>query len=634
MDQLETLKRRLYAKDKAPAPLHRSALTEREDSPTSGWGGDADREDNLEEPKRRSWLTLFLVVALIFFLSALAFAGYTLIRGANVISPANVELVLDGPETVKAGETLNLQVLIANKNTTALNSAYLIVEFAPGTRSPLDVTKELPRTRIPLDTIKSGSSLNQTIKGVVFGEKDAEQEIKVSVEYRIADSNAIFDKVSLFRYQISSSPVTLNLNLPTEVNSGQTVNLDLELVTSSDAPVRDLVVAASYPPGFTFTSATPQPAVGTNVWRLGDLPSGARPHIKVTGKLEGQDDDPKSFRFSVGMESDRNEGTIAVNYGEVFKVVTIKRPYVALNVSVGGDGLAQEYVAGSGEPVRVDISWINNLPTEVTDGEITVMLNGLALDPRTVVANEGFYQSATNQILWSKRTMPALSRLAPGESDQVSFNFASVPLIRTNNSIITRPTIDLTVTFRGRRVTADSSSEPIETTIKKQVKLNSVFQLAAAAKYHDGPFVNSGPLPPKAGQETTYTVVWSVVNSSNEVTQATVRATLPAYVRWLGQVSPNDEQVTFDESKGEVIWNIGVVNAGRGITSAAREASFQVAFLPSVSQVGDMPVLITNPTLSGTDAFTHRTLTNTKRSLDTVISSDSRYQQNYGTVVQ
>lgn len=634
MDQIEILKRRLYTKNKGPAPLTRSALLEREDNSVSGWGRNILSEDNLDRPKRRSWLTVFLILALAFFLSAIAFAGYTLYRGGNVISPANVELILDGPETVKAGETLNLQVLVANKNTTALNSADLIIEFAPGTRSPLEVTKEFSRTRIPLDTIKSGASINQTIKAVVFGEKDVEQQIKVSIEYRIADSNAIFDKVSFFRYQISSSPVTLNLTLPTEINSGQTVNLDLELVTSSDAPVRDLVVIASYPPGFTFTSATPPPAVGTNVWRLGDLPSGARSHIKVVGKLEGQDDDPKSFRFNVGLESDRAEGLIAVNYGEVFKVITIKRPYVALSVSVGGDSLAQEYIAGSSEPVRVDISWLNNLPTEVTDGELTVTFSGVALDPRTVVTNEGFYQSATNQIVWSKRTLPALSRLAPGASDQVSFNFASVPLNRSGNSIIARPTIDLNVTFRGRRVTVDSSSESIETIVKKQVKLNSVFQLASFGKYTDGPFVNSGPLPPKVGQETTYTILWSVVNSSSEVTDATVKATLPAYVRWGEKVSPDSEKVTFDESRGEVTWDIGVVDAGRGLISAAREVAFQVAFLPSVSQIGEMPVLIINPTLTGTDSFTHRVLTNTKRSLDTVISSDSRYQSNYGTVVQ
>ena len=235
-ERIETLKHRLYTRDRGEETLKRSSLTARSDAPPGGWRTADEREPNLRP--RRSWLTVLLIFSIIFFLIAAGFAGYTLYRGGNIISPTNVELLLDGPKTIKAGETLNLQVLMVNKNTTPLRSVDLIVEFASGTRSPLDVTKELPRTRLSLGTIKPGASINQAMKAVVFGEKDAEQEIKVSVEYRIADSNAIFDKVSFFRYEISSAPVALNLTLPPEINYGQSIDIDLEVVTTSAAPQR------------------------------------------------------------------------------------------------------------------------------------------------------------------------------------------------------------------------------------------------------------------------------------------------------------------------------------------------------------------------------------------------------------
>jgi len=632
--RIEALKRWLYTRDNDGRVFRRSTLDSLTTELAFGWEKTRHPNDQFSCSPRSSWLTIFLIVALIFFLSAVGFAGYTLYRGGNIISSANVELLIDGPKTVKAGETLNLQVLMSNKNTVPLYSVDLIIEFAPGTRSPLDVTKELTRTRVSVGTIKSGTSINQTVKAVAFGEKDVDQVIKISVEYRIADSNAIFDKTSVFHYQISSAPITLNLTLPTEVNSGQVVDLDLELTAMNDASIRDLVVVVAYPPGFTFTSATPPPAIGTNVWRLGDIPAGARPHLKILGKIEGQDDDSKSFRFSAGLESTRTEGEIAVNYGEIFKIMTIKRPFVALNISVNGESLAQEYVTGSGDFVRTDIAWTNNLPMEVTDGELTITLSGLALDQRTVATSDGFYQSATNQIVWRQGTLPALAHLAPGDHGQVSFNFASLPLIRSDRSVITRPTIDLNVSFRGRRTTVDSSGELIETTVKKQIKVSSVFQLASVAKYYDGPFTNTGPLPPKVGQETTYTILWSVINSSNDVTGATVRATLPAYVRWVGTMNPESESVTFDSSRGEVTWDLDAVDAGRGLTSAAREVAFQVVLLPSVSQIGETPVLITTPILSGTDSFTHQILTSAKKSIDIRIIGDSRYQPSDGAITQ
>ena len=568
---------------------------------------------------------------------AIAVAAYVFSRGGNLVSPANVELLIGGARAVKAGETLTLQVLVANRNTVALQSVDFIVEYPAGTRSPADLTKTLTRTRSSLEAINPGAVASQTIKAVVFGEKDTEQEIRVTIEYRLADSNAIFDKTATFRYDISDSPLNLLADWPTEVNAGQLLTLVFEIQNNSAVPLKDVVIKGDYPPGFIFRNAAPPPAVGrSDFWRLGELAAGDSRRLAVTGLVEGQHEDPKSFRFSAGTAKANAAGEIDLVYGELFKIVTIKRPSVGLTLVLNGETAAGELVADSGELLRADIAWINNSPTEITDGKIEASLQGEILDPRSVTVSDGFWQSADNLIVWQKGTTPALVRLAPGGAGQVSFTFSTQSLLDAGVSrrLIQNPNLELKIRFTGRQVAAGLPDEQIERVLNQKIKINTILQLAAAVLYSDGPFDNIGPLPPKVGQETTYTIVWSVINSSNPAREVRVKATLPTYVRWLGVVAPSEEAISFNEATGEVIWDLGVVEAGRGLVSAAREAAFQIAFRPSVSQVGETPVLVVSPTLTGADTFTGEVLTYpARRSLDTRLLNDSGFRSGDERVV-
>ena len=151
--------------------------------------------------------------------------------------------------------------------------------------------------------------------------------------------------------------------------------------------------------------------------------------------------------------------------------------------------------------------------------------------------------------------------------------------------------------------------------------------------YYTGPLKNTGPLPPKVNQETTYTIIWTITNSSNDISSAVVRTTLPTYVKWLGVVSPDSESVTYNEIGGEVVWNAGAIPAGTGINRAAREVAFQVSFLPSISQINQSPLLTSEIAISGNDNFTHTILRDTKRALSIKLSTDSIFLENQGIVV-
>ena len=140
-------------------------------------------------------------------------------------------------------------------------------------------------------------------------------------------------------------------------------------------------------------------------------------------------------------------------------------------------------------------------------------------------------------------------------------------------------------------------------------------------------------MPPKVTAETTYTIVWQVTNGTNKVSNARIRATLPAYVTWKGVVSPDSENVTY-EPDGEIIWNAANIEAGAGITREPKEVSFQVGFIPSITQVGSYPVLITETTLTAMDDFTGSIVNDTENSKDIKLTTDPYYVKEEGKVVK
>ncbi|MCC6290543.1 hypothetical protein IT398_00500, partial [Candidatus Nomurabacteria bacterium] len=550
-------------------------------------------------------------------------------RGRNLVSSGNVVLKITGPTEIAAGQELSLQTSITNKNQASLELVDLIVTYPSGTRVAGDTNQALVRERLPLGEIKPGETVNRLVRSVLFGEKGSRQTINFSVEYRLEDSNAIFDKNSSYSVDISSTPLVIQLDLPEEVNSNQEIVLNAEVQSNAESAIADPYVIVTYPAGFRFSKATPSPVRGQNVWRFASLNSGEKRTIQIRGTIEGQDDEQKSFRVSAGTMEDENADDLSATLGATFSTLTIKRPYVSLVVTTNGSAVS-EYPSNSREPLRVDIDWVNNLAGEITDAEVVANIVGGGLDPTTVSSGRGFYNSRAGNILWSKVNDDKLGVITPGSSGRNSFSFSSISLVGGVGAGLRDPVITLEVEFRGKRISDSGNTEPVFSSVTQKIKLNSDIQLTGEVLQRTGPFQNRGPLPPKVDQETTYTIVWSVLNSSNNLEGAKVTATLPSYVKWLGVREPTSETISFQSSisgGGDLIWDLGAVAPGVGTISSARRVSFQVSLTPSLSQVGEAPALVLDSTFSGLDTFTRQALTaKLRRALNTTLTNEPGFQ--------
>ena len=96
-----------------------------------------------------------------------------------------------------------------------------------------------------------------------------------------------------------------------------------------------------------------------------------------------------------------------------------------------------------------------------------------------------------------------------------------------------------------------------------------------------------------------YVVHWGLSNTLNKAKSVQVEAVLPAYVKWIGDVAPSNENIQFISSSNTVIWNVGSVDVGMGSIFSPREAEFKIGLSGS-----DGSDILEQTKLTGIDEFT------------------------------
>jgi hypothetical protein len=630
--RIEELKKSLYSRN---AP---DVRTRRHQSLHSRSLGDVktDWEHPKEEPLGEdfneeyagtgsSFFTKVLIGSLIFFVIALGIGAYLVLRGSNIVSANNIDINLAGPVSVSGGEPVAFNVQVTNKNSIPLQVVNVDVEFPSGTADPQDTTHELKSFQKLIPDVAPGKVGQQAVSAVLYGQENTRKTISVIVNYRVTGSSATFTKQKDFEVLINSSPLTLSISSFKEVNSNQDLNFDVTVTSNSKEVVKNLLLGATYPFGYKFTSADPKPInSGNSVWNIGDMPPGGKRVIHIEGKVTGQDGDLRVFKYGVGVPDTANPKTIGTEYISNSQTVTINKPFLALGLTLDGDDKATSYTGSFDGPMHGQITWFNNLPTSIINAEIHLHLSGTAYDKGSIKPDSGFYDSINDEIVWNKVTTPDLGMVGAGDSGVVTFSITPRDLSTPAFPVI-NPAISLAVSAQANRISEANVPQAISASITKDVKISSNVALSGQVVRSVGGIANSGPIPPKAEQTTTYTILWTVYNTSSTIDGVQVKATLPPYVKWMNVINPTNEDISYDSVSGQVTWNVGNLSAYVGSGSDKRIAAFQIGFTPGVDLIGQPPALIGPSVLTARDDFTGQQLTNTIQSMNTRFSTDPSF---------
>ena len=633
--RIEELKKGLYSRN-APdiRRRHHLHLQQKEFSVPSDWEHPPEESFSDEEANQRyekpgmSFFTKLLIGSVLFFVLALGIGAYLIWRGSDIVSANNIDINLAGPVSVAGGEPVSFTVQVSNKNSVQLQVVNLSVSYPTGTANPADTTKALKNFQILMPDLNAGGTDQQAISAVLFGEQNTTKTIAVTVDYRVQGSSATFSKEKDFDILINSSPLSLSVDSFKQVNSNQELDLDVSVVSNSKEVIKNLLLNAAYPFGFTFTSSSPSPIQNDHAtWAIGDLPAGGKAVIHIKGKIQGEDGDTRVFKFAVGVPGQTTNSTvktIGTEYIATTQTVSIEKPFLSVNLSLGGDATTQDYIGQFDQSVQGQIAWFNNTTSAVIDGEIHLSLTGSVLDKGSVDAQGGYYDSANNQIVWNTVTTPALSSIAAGNGGTVNFSFTPRNL-STKSNPITNPQAALVVNAKANRISEANVPEEIDSSATRNVKVSSNAALSEQVVRSTGPFANIGPVPPKAEQDTTYTVIWTIYNTTSTLDGVQVTATLPPYVTWMGNVNPTSTDISYNKVNGQITWNLGNVAVYAGQGSGQYQVAFQVDMKPGADLVGQTPTLVGQANLTARDDFTGATVTNTVQPANTRFSTDPAF---------
>jgi uncharacterized repeat protein (TIGR01451 family) len=520
----------------------------------------------------------------------------------NTYSTENLKLELLAPSSAPMGEEITYTIRYKNNGDARLENVMLIFEYPSGS-TPSQGTNE--RVSQPIEDIYPGQEQNLSFKARLFGKEGEIKEAKALMQYTPKNLNAKFESNTSVSTSISQVPLNFELDLPSRTESSQSFTFDLNYFSNSEYPLSGLRIKIEYPEGFTFQSASPVP-IGENEWKVGLLNKASGGRISVKGTLQGESQEVKIFRATMGSWK---EGKFTV-FKEATKGIEITNPKLLISQTVNG---SPSYTAFPGDALHYVISFKNVDEKSLENLFLIVNLEGRPFDLASVKAEQGKFKEGDTSIIWEAKDVTKLRFLGKGEEGKVEF------WVNVKESWEQFSSQDENFTLRDKVILSDTKEE-------FELKVNSRLIIEQSAHYQDEVFGNSGPLPPQAGTQTTYTVIWQVKNLYNDAENVTVRAIVPQEVSLTGKIFPDDAPLTLDSVSREIVWKVGEVAAGTGVFDPVTSIAFQVALLPTAAQRGSVAQVMGEAKVQGSDVFSEQTLAGLSNPLTANLPDDSSAQ--------
>ena len=627
---LEELKKRLYKRDngiqdrpKPPAEFEPGAPSLPPSTSTPQWTEQPLKSGLSVGQKRIIWLAGILII-----LGLAALAGWLFWRSWHSFDKGQVALEIFGQERLVSGEDTTYIVRYKNNTKTILKNAFLTFVFSeqaiPQDKENLETRGGFPTIKKMVGDIGIGQEGQIEFKARILGDKDSQQKFSAKLEYRPANINSDFANEAKFTSAVISVPLILSFDLPDRLVSGQTLNFALRYLNTSDAIFSDSKIKIEYPAGFNFVSALPSPSEGNNVWTLSEIGSREEGKLVVKGTIEGNEEETKIFKARIGTE--KNGEFIAYAQALSSPRISVSPLYVEQTLN--------EQTANLGQNLNYKLKYKNTTDTTIGPVVITLKIDGQAVDFANVAAPKGFFSSSEGTIIWNASSLPGLNSLTGRAEGELGFSLKVKDKLSVNSfsdknfTIVTIAQIDspnVPLSLVGTQLTGRNQTT---------VKINSRLVLNMKGYYTDKLIPNSGPLPPRVGQKTTYTIYWQILNIANDLSDVAIEAYLPSYIQWQNSIYPKNEDLSYDSATGKVVWQIGRLASATGILTPVKQVAFQVGLVPSLGQVGSRVIIVKNTRAAGKDNFTETNLQTLTDDLQSDLPDDPTVGWEKGTVAQ
>lgn len=527
----------------------------------------------------------------------------------STFSSQDVHIVIEGVDQISAGKEITLHIGIDNQTNIDLSSAQLTIDL-PYSLQTAD-GKRFGVFR--WDKVEAGKKLTQDFV-VVAQIQGGQGPLRARLDYAPKGFTGRF--VSNFEVKIEPSAfgITSVFDISTSAVPGQEIEGTLYIIPT-DQLAFDTLWLQFAPPDDFFVEET-SPAVDNSMrWQIKNIVKGKEYSFRFRGIVRGTEGEEKLFRVSVG--SVKNSEFVALT--DIDATVGLSTGPLRIEQQVQG---AADGIVYPGDQITVTLNYQNASDTPINNTTIEVFLSGMAFDYTRLSSTDGVFDARTHTVIWNKTNLPTLQTLGSGEKGRVSFSIYIKEGLQPANA----KDINYAISSRARISSPQQSlalgGVAFEDEKITMMRVASVMSVSAQAFRRLSNMVNTGPIPPVVGQETTYTIVWQIKNTTNDISSTQVQAILPQQVSWKNVVDPSDSRLVYNPDTHTVTWDVGTVSAGTGSIFPVAQVRFQISLVPTSDEVGHAAILMHGIRAIGTDSFTQKNIEVTANSLDTTLPDD------------
>lgn len=565
---------------------------------------------------------VYIGAVIILLLGGIGAAGWYWFQ--QFFSERNTGVTITTEERVKSGEMVTAKVVARNENRTILEKVSVSIDMPDGfvPDVPLNGWKiDGRRATREVGELARDQQIEVALPGKIFGNKGAIATFKTTLHYSPAKISGVYNVGAETQTLILSSPLTVQVNAPQELITGQDLDYEVIYKNESNETLDNVRIKATFPAGFTFKEATPASSA-RDIWLLSTFRPGDTAKIIVRGSLSGVWNESKEARFALGYESGTGE-FIAYNEGSASTRIIASPLSVSQRV---GDGKIEN--ATPGQILTYNLEYQNNSNQGYRDAVITINFeNPEFLDWANLDLPQGAYNQTDKSIVWRGGEIAELRNLAPGVKGNLTF---SVPIIPdfSNAGLVKNKAIVSKVTIDSPDIQATLAQNKLIGSSTLSVSLGTLVGFQMYAYANDEFIETDGPLPPEAGEKTEYILRFRVTNPANDVTQGKVTVVLPGYMKFTDKKHPGESNVSINSRTNEATWTIGSMSPGE-----SKEVRVQIEFSPGDNMIGKTFNMIQSATFTGIDSFTKANISlPLEGNYNTLSDNEGDLPANYGTV--
>lgn len=551
-------------------------------------------------------------------------------RGTQQVQQSQVKVEIDSPERFTAGGELAYTVTITNTSNVDWGTVDVTFTmpagFAYESSSPAGQASD-QNVSVSLPPLASDQSTQFVVNGRLIGEEGATALARAEVTI----SPQKFPKEKIVQSQtantlISAIPLEVSVEAGKNAAVGERIAAVIHVRNLSDTPIEGAVLKLTPDPGMQLaiedTGFSADFSVIDSFWRLPTIaPLDEVVRYSVL-YVTGNSGDQRELDISILQQQKQQTFTLR----NISHVVSITSSQLTVAQTFNGDTSGKLAVVAGG---RVDgiIEYKNTGSNGLTDAIIKVKFEGTGLDPSTIKLNSGAYDPINNSISWTAASLPELKRILPGVGGKISYSFNilpydSFPLAPNgkNQQLVATASLDSPdlpkPTGQTRQVISDRFLLPVTTDVL----------IGIDAFYDDGRLgiTSAGPLPPKVGEQTTYTLRTRLGSSLNDIENAKVVIVLPDGVSYTTQFYKTIGDVDFNSRTNTMTWTVPLLEGLTGRAVPLHELDMQVAITPGANVRGQTVPFAQSVNMTGTDSFTDKLLEVSISSMPTTRSADNK----------